>query len=108
MSWVAAKIAQRLLKVERQLELMHSYRVEQRLLLTLADLASRPEGNGSAADAPVEIPLTQGELASLVGATRETTSTILNLFERKGWVQLRRGALYVPSAASLARAVEEP
>lgn len=107
MSWVARKIGQRLTKVERQLELMHSYRVEQRLLLTLADLASNHHG-GKADGPPTEIPLTQGELASLVGATRETTSTILNLFERKSWIQLRRGAVHVPSADALRRAAEAP
>jgi len=106
MGWIAYKLRQRLQKVERHLELMHSFRVEQRLLLTLADLAA--VNGGGDTELAVEIPLTQGELASLVGATRETTSTILNLFERKRWIQLRRGAVYVPSAESLLRAAETP
>ena len=46
------------------------------------------------------------ELAALIGATRETTSTILNLFSRKEWVQLRRGAVYVPSPELLMRAAD--
>jgi CRP/FNR family transcriptional regulator len=87
---------------------MHSYRVEQRLLLTLADLAADENGSDGLGPAPVEIPLTQGELAALVGATRETTSTILNLFERKGWLQLRRGAMFVESQDLLRRAAETP
>jgi CRP/FNR family transcriptional regulator, cyclic AMP receptor protein len=107
MSWVASKIVQRLLKMERRLELMHSYPVEQRLMLTLADLASYHDGAGEKASS-IEIPLTQSELASLVGATRETTSTILNMFARKGWIQLRRGAMYIPSTESLVKAAHAP
>lgn len=106
MAWVAAKLSQRLRKTERQLELMHSYRVDQRLLLTLADLATHHYDGRAAVGAVMEIPLTQGELAALIGATRETTSTILNLFSRKEWVQLRRGAVYVPSPELLMRAAD--
>ncbi|MBN8730962.1 MAG: Crp/Fnr family transcriptional regulator [Acidobacteria bacterium] len=104
MDWVVEQLRQRVKRIERQLELMQSCRLEQRLLLTLADLAER--ANGSGKGGRVEIPLTQGEMASMVGSTRETTSTILNLFERKGWIELRRGAVQVVSAEML-RSVAE-
>ena len=106
MGWVVEQLRERVKRIERQLELMHSCRLEQRLLLTLADLAER--ANGTGADGRVEIPLTQGEMASMVGSTRETTSTILNLFERKGWIELRRGAVHVASAELLRSVAEEP
>jgi CRP/FNR family transcriptional regulator len=35
----------------------------------------------------IDLPLTQSDLAQLVGSTRETTSTIFNEFRRDGWVQ---------------------
>lgn len=106
MAWIVGQLRERVKRIERQLELMHSCRLEQRLLLTLADLAER--ANGSGVDERVEIPLTQGEMASMVGSTRETTSTILNLFERKGWIELRRGAVHVASAEMLRIVAEEP
>lgn len=105
MHWVAVKLRERTLRVERQLELMHTARVEHRLMLTLADIAEETAGGQPEVGKPVEIPLTQGELASLVGATRETTSTILNLFVRRGFVQLRRGAVFVLSCEVLRTAV---
>jgi CRP-like cAMP-binding protein len=43
------------------------------------------------------IPLSQGELASIIGATRETTSTTLNTLARQGVIRLGRRQLIVPS-----------
>ncbi len=59
-----------------------------------------------------QIPITQLELADLIGATRETTSTTLNQLERRGLVKLSRRMLTVPSpsalqGAALARATPE-
>ena len=51
------------------------------------------QGNG----ADYSIPLSQGELASLIGATRETTSTTLNALARRGVIKLGRRQLIVPS-----------
>lgn len=105
MRWVAGKMKERAARVERQLELMHTSRVEQRLLLTLADIAEETLSGYEEPEQAVEIPLTQSELASLVGATRETTSTILNLFVRRGLLHLRRGAVFVSSGELLRAAL---
>lgn len=48
------------------------------------------------------VPLTQAELALLVGASRETTSSVLNEMERKSALALRRGRILMPAAASRA------
>lgn len=48
------------------------------------------------------IPLTQSELAVMVGASRETTSSVLNVLERRGALQLRRGRILMPQAMSRA------
>jgi len=48
------------------------------------------------------VPLTQAELALLVGASRETTSSVLNEMERKGALALRRGRILMPAVASRA------
>ncbi|MCC6537841.1 MAG: Crp/Fnr family transcriptional regulator [Bryobacterales bacterium] len=60
--------------------------VEQRLIHTLLELDRRAHqtlAHGA-------IPLTQRELAELAGATRETTSTILNRWSTQGAVELQR------------------
>jgi CRP/FNR family transcriptional regulator len=50
------------------------------------------------------IPLSQSELASLIGATRETTSTTLNSLARRGLVRLGRRLLVVSSVDHLRNA----
>lgn len=83
-------------------ELLCLHDVEYRILHYLAELPSllkpSPEGEG------YQLPITQLELADLVGATRETTSTTLNQLERRGLLKLSRRLLIIPSPASLRNA----
>jgi CRP-like cAMP-binding protein len=48
-----------------------------------------------------QLPVTQLELADLIGATRETTSTTLNQLERRGLIKLSRRLLTIPSPSTL-------
>lgn len=66
--------------------------VEERLLSVLDYFTAVRREREALAGLPEqdEIPLTQAELASLIGATRETTSTTLNLLERRGVLELHR------------------
>ena len=57
--------------------------------------------------AEYSIPLSQGELASLIGATRETTSTTLNALARKGVIRLGRRQLIVPSIDGVLEAANQ-
>lgn len=95
----------------RKVELLCLHDVEYRVLQFLADLSAlvKPLADGSGS----QIPITQLELADLVGATRETTSTTLNQLERRGLIKLSRRMLTVPSpevlrAAAKGRARETP
>ncbi|MFL6354846.1 MAG: Crp/Fnr family transcriptional regulator [Bryobacteraceae bacterium] len=83
----------------RKVELLCLHDVEFRILHYLVELSSlvRPVINGEG----YELPITQAELADLIGATRETTSTTLNQLERKGLVKLSRRLLTVPSPSTL-------
>jgi len=83
------------LALARKVELLCLHDVEYRVLQFLADLAAlvKPLGDGTGSP----IPITQLELADLVGATRETTSTTLNQLERRGLLKLSRRMLTVPS-----------
>jgi CRP/FNR family transcriptional regulator len=102
--WVTELLARRLEEAEKRLKFISFYRVEQRILLVLSDLAAVFDQNGSA-ESNVLVPLSQSELASLVGATRETTSTTLNTLERRGLLRLGRRNLTIHSCRALRTAV---
>lgn len=72
----------------RKLELLAHHDVEHRILLSLAHLSQlvKPQSDGAA----YPIPMTQAELASFVGATRETTSTTLSHLQSRKLVTLAR------------------
>ncbi len=88
-----------------KIELLCLNDVEHRILHYLAELSSlvKPvEGESG-----YQIPITQLELADLIGATRETTSTTLNQLERRGLIKLSRRMLIVPSPEKLQAVAKE-
>jgi CRP/FNR family transcriptional regulator, cyclic AMP receptor protein len=91
--------------IERKMELLISGDVERRILLSLLDLADH---SGIPWDHPdtFAIGLSQRELASLIGATRETTSTVLNALARRGLIGLGRRRLEIPSIAACRAALK--
>lgn len=97
-------LSQRKLALTRKVELLCLHDVEYRVLHFLADLSSlvRPMADGHG----FQIPITQLELADLVGATRETTSTTLNQLERRGLLKLSRRMLTVSSPDVLRQAAK--
>jgi CRP/FNR family cyclic AMP-dependent transcriptional regulator len=92
---VAQLLAQRKRDLEKKIELLCMKDVEYRILHYMAELAA---SFGSRIDGrEYSIPLSQGELASLIGATRETTSTTLNTLQRRGLLRLGRRQLILAS-----------
>jgi len=89
-------------QLEKKIELLCLRDVEYRILYYMAELARAfgAKSNGS-------IPLSQGELASLIGATRETTSTTLNTLARRGLIRLGRRQLIVPSVDGVLAAADQ-
>jgi CRP/FNR family transcriptional regulator len=89
----------RRLALAEKVELLCLRDVEYRILHYLAELSNlvspSQEGEG------YQIPITQLELADLIGATRETTSTTLNQLERRGLLKLSRRMLTIPSPSTL-------
>ncbi len=82
--------------LEQKIELLCLQDVESRILHYMVELAGTI---GTALNGHEQaIPLSQGELASLIGATRETTSTTLNNLARRGLVRLGRRQLILVSA----------
>lgn len=101
LAWVTSQVEHRLAEVERRIELISFARVEFRLLSLLADFA----GLNGATTGPVQVPLSQSEIAQLIGATRETASTTLNQFERRGLVRLGRRQIEVVDPAAIREAI---
>lgn len=96
---LTAAIIQQKRALAEKIEMLCLHDVEHRILFYLAELSSlvapQPDGEG------YQLPITQLELADLIGATRETTSTTLNQLERRGLVRLSRRLLTIPSPNSL-------
>jgi CRP/FNR family transcriptional regulator len=90
---------------ERKLELLFLQGVEQRIVRSLVELIPIC-GVQEAAGGAWSIRLSQRELASLVGATRETTSTTLNALARRGLIDLGRRRLVIASLDAIRSAVE--
>jgi CRP-like cAMP-binding protein len=92
-------------QLEKKIELLCLRDVEYRILYYMAELAKTFGAKGSGSE--YSIPLSQGELASLIGATRETTSTTLNALARRGVIRLGRRQLIVPSIEGVLNAAHQ-
>ncbi len=94
-----AHLLERKLALAEKVELLCLHDVEYRIIHYLAELSAlvKPLDDGEG----YQLPITQLELADLIGATRETTSTTLNQLERRGLVKLSRRLLTIPSPVTL-------
>ena len=102
---ISSVLTARKQQLEKKIELLCLHDVEYRILYYMAELARTfgAKANGS----EYSIPLSQGELASLIGATRETTSTTLNTLARRGLIKLGRRQLIVPSVDGVMAAADQ-
>jgi CRP/FNR family transcriptional regulator len=91
----------RLEATERKIEHLCHSDVRARLIFYLEELARLNPGQDASASV---IHISQNELASLVGATRETTSTTLNAMARQGLVNLGHRLVMIPSLDALREA----
>lgn len=75
----------------------------QRLAKRLLDLAAgHPEVRAkSQLSAGVRLRITQSELASMLGVSRESVNKQLNLFAREGWIVLGRGSVTLTDTEAL-------
>ena len=71
-------------------------------LLELAQAHGEPGGDG----VRIGLALTQSDLASLVGATRESINKVLGAFRRKGVIRMEHGHIVVVDREGLARWVD--
>jgi CRP/FNR family transcriptional regulator len=87
--------------LERKIEHLCHSDVRERLIFYLQDLARLSPTHDPAGSV---IHISQNELASLVGATRETTSTTLNALARQGLIALGHRLVMIPSLDTLREA----
>ncbi len=89
-------------ELERKIEHLCLSDVRERILYYLDELARINPGSDPSGSM---IHISQNELASLVGATRETTSTTLNALARQGLIVLGHRLVMVPSLELLREAL---
>jgi CRP-like cAMP-binding protein len=83
---LAAAIARRITRLQKKLEEISRVGVEGRVASALLDLAA--DFGVTAADTiRLDVPLSQDDLASLAGTTRETCSSAVAKFARRGLVR---------------------
>ncbi len=89
-------------ELERKIEHLCLSDVRERILYYLDELARINPGTDPSGSM---IHISQNELASLVGATRETTSTTLNALARQGLIILGHRLVMIPSLELLREAL---
>ena len=103
---VSRLLAQRVDELSAQLiEAMYDP-LERRVARRLVALTVAFGAGASAGPGPVTIPLTQDELAELVGGTRPSVNQLLRRFVEEGMVELSRGRIVVTDVAALRRYVD--
>lgn len=83
---VTKQIGKRMRRIESRVEHLVFRDAKSRvarILLELSEDFGRPEDGGTR----IEIPLTQGELATLVGSVRQTVNDALRQFDQAGWIR---------------------
>jgi CRP/FNR family cyclic AMP-dependent transcriptional regulator len=99
-----AALAGELRRLTTHVAELHFLDLTGRLAARLARLA---EENGDvAADGSIRLdaPLTQSDLAAMIGATRQSVNKLLREFEAEGLLQLERDSIVVPDLRALMRA----
>ena len=83
-----------------QMDSLASMDIGQRLARKLLELG---QDYGTAVDGGVRIntPLTQGNLASLIVATRESINKALKLFRHEGWIATQQGRIVILDTVAL-------
>jgi CRP-like cAMP-binding protein len=77
---------------------------QQRVGRLMLDLAQR-YGTPNASGTRIDLQLTQDDLASMFGVTRETVNRVLARLREQGLVVIEHGQLLVPDCAQLERAL---
>jgi CRP/FNR family transcriptional regulator, cyclic AMP receptor protein len=87
-------LSQRVRYNTKQMDSLATMGVPQRLARKLLELA-QDYGRVQPRGVCIDMSLTQTNLASLIGATRESTNKSLREFRKRGWVELTNGRITI-------------
>lgn len=101
---VFAELARELRRLTNHVEELHFLDIAGRLAARLARLAEDHGIRESDGSIRLDGPITQGELAAMVGSTRQSVNKLLGMFIDDGLVRLERDAIVVIDLPGLVRA----
>jgi CRP/FNR family cyclic AMP-dependent transcriptional regulator len=97
-------LCQRLRRTSEHVEDVLFRSLESRLAKTLLELA-QGAGHAEPRGLALDLHLSQGELATVAGGSRESINKQLQAWQRAGLIELGRGALIIRDAAALERLI---
>jgi CRP-like cAMP-binding protein len=100
-------LCQRLRQTSEQVEDVLFRHLESRVAKALLHLA---EGTNPQAvpGSPVELHVSQRELGSMAGGSRESVNKILQSWHKAGWIELGKGTIVLRNLAAIERLVSSP
>jgi CRP-like cAMP-binding protein len=101
---VFAELAHELRRLTNHVEELHFLDIAGRLAARLARLAQEQGTRNEAGEIRLDGPITQGELAAMVGSTRQSVNKLLGYFIDDGLVRMERDAIVIVDMARLQRA----
>ena len=100
---VFAELARQLRRLTNYVEELHFLDIAGRLAARLVRIAREHGLRGEDGAIRLDVPITQGELAAMVGSTRHSVNKLLEMFLGDGLLRLDRDMIVVLDLAALAR-----
>jgi CRP-like cAMP-binding protein len=101
---VFAELAQELRRLTYHVEELHFLDIAGRLAARLARMAEQQGATVADGELRLDGPITQGELAAMVGSTRQSVNKLLGYFTEDGLIRQDRDTIVVLDLAGLHRA----
>jgi CRP/FNR family transcriptional regulator, cyclic AMP receptor protein len=101
---VLEELAHELRRLTNHVEELHFLDIAGRLAARLARLAEEQGMPADGGDIRLDGPITQGELAAMVGSTRQSVNKLLGFFVDDGLIRMERDAIVIQDLGGLQRA----
>jgi CRP-like cAMP-binding protein len=101
---VLAALAGELRRLTSHVEELHFLDIAGRLAARLARLADEQGAPADGSPVRLDAPITQGELAAMVGSTRQSVNKLLGFFVDDGLIRMDRDVIVIQDMAGLQRA----
>jgi len=101
---VFAELARELRRLTNHVEELHFLDIAGRLAARLARLAEEQGTPAEGGDIRLDGPITQGELAAMVGSTRQSVNKLLGYLVDDGTIRIEREAIVIQDLSALQRA----